>query len=78
MTITTEAIYEHGVLKLSKPIPLAEGSRVEVIVVSTQQPELSITKKVLAELSALPLEGEFNEFSGQEHDKLLYPNSDAT
>ncbi|MCC5621036.1 antitoxin family protein [Nostoc sp. CHAB 5715] len=36
MTITIEAVYEQGVLRLSQPIPLAEGTRVEVTVISTE------------------------------------------
>lgn len=38
MTITIEAVYEQGVLKLLQPIPLAEGTHVEVIVISTETP----------------------------------------
>ena len=37
MTITTEAIYEQGILRPVQPIPLAEGEQVEVIIVSEQE-----------------------------------------
>ena len=33
MTTTVEAIYENGVLRPVQAIPVAEGSRVEVIVI---------------------------------------------
>lgn len=38
MTTTLEATYEQGVLRLSEPIPLAEGTRVHVTV-TTSEPE---------------------------------------
>jgi predicted DNA-binding antitoxin AbrB/MazE fold protein len=78
MTITTEAIYEQGVLRLSQPIPLAEGTRVEVIVISTKVSEDHASREILAKIAALPLEGKGNEFSGRDHDKILYPPSNAT
>lgn len=78
MTITTEAVYEQGILKLSQPIPLAEGTRVEVIVISTKVSENNTPVEILAKIAALPLEGDSDEFSGREHDKILYPRSNAT
>ncbi len=78
MTITTEAIYEQGVLKLSQPIPLAEGTCVEVIVIATKVPENSTPGEILAKIAALPLEGDRSEFSGRDHDKILYPRSNTT
>jgi predicted DNA-binding antitoxin AbrB/MazE fold protein len=78
MTITTEAVYEQGVLRLSHPIPLAEGTCVEVIVISTKNPENHIPSEILAKIAALPLEGDRDEFSGRDHDKVLYPPSNAT
>ena len=74
MTKTIEAIYEHGVLRLKEPIQLAEGAEVEVIVM-TREPvhgaEAS-SAEVLAAIAALPPEGDGAEFSGREHDRLLY------
>ncbi len=78
MTITTEAIYEQGVLKLSQPIPLAEGTCVEVIVIATKVPENNTPGEILAKIAALPLEGDRGEFSGRDHDKILYPRSNTT
>jgi predicted DNA-binding antitoxin AbrB/MazE fold protein len=37
MTTTLEATYEQGVLRLAQPIPLAEGTRVQVTV-TTHEP----------------------------------------
>jgi predicted DNA-binding antitoxin AbrB/MazE fold protein len=79
MTITTEAIYENGVLKLSQPIPLAEGTRVEVMVMpaATSGSFNPTPGEILAKIAALPLEGNQEEFSGQDHDKILYPPSSS-
>jgi len=38
---TIEAVYEHGVLCLSRPIDLAEGTRVDVIVIPQESPQES-------------------------------------
>lgn len=82
MTITAEAIYEQGVLKLSQPIPLAEGTHVEVIVVSTKVPENHTQNhtpsEILGKIAALPLEGKCDTFSGQNHDQILYPPASST
>lgn len=72
MTITIGAIYEQGVLRLAQPIPLAEGTQVEVIVISTNVSENTSPSEILAKIAALPLEGESGEFSGQAHDRILY------
>jgi predicted DNA-binding antitoxin AbrB/MazE fold protein len=58
MTVTIEAIYEQGILRLSQPIPLADGTRVEVMVISppvelaTQSPS-----EILQDIAAMPLQG---------------------
>lgn len=78
MTTTVEAIYEQGILRLKEPIPLAEGAEVEVIVIS-RGPANAETKpaEVLATIAAMPLEGADGEFSGRDHDRLLYDGKDA-
>ncbi|MBO3457943.1 antitoxin family protein [Aetokthonos hydrillicola Thurmond2011] len=54
MTISIEAVYEQGVLRLLQPIQLAEGTRVEVTVTLT--PKDKTPKEILAEIAAMPLE----------------------
>ena len=72
MTTTVKAVYEQGLLRLLAPIPLEEGTHVEVIVIirepaSTEQS----SAEILASIAAIPLEsGE--EFSGRDHDRILY------
>lgn len=78
MTLTVEAIYEQGVLRLSQSIPLPEGTRVEVMVISPEiESELKSPHQILQEIAAIPLQGKDDEFCGRDHDKILYPNHDA-
>jgi predicted DNA-binding antitoxin AbrB/MazE fold protein len=68
-----EAIYEQGTLRLSQPITLAEGSKVQVIIIpleshAQQQKPLDI----LLEIAELPLEGKTDTFDGKDHDQVLY------
>jgi predicted DNA-binding antitoxin AbrB/MazE fold protein len=71
--MTVEAIYEQGSLKLSQPITLAEGSKVQIIILppeSSAQPKKPL--EILQEIAQLPLEGKTDAFSGQDHDQVLY------
>ena len=78
MTTTIEAIYEQGVLRLIQPLSLAEGTRVEIIVI-TREPTAESTKPadILAAIAALPMEASGEEFSGRDHDKILYSDKGA-
>jgi predicted DNA-binding antitoxin AbrB/MazE fold protein len=78
MTTTVEAIYEQGVLRLLQPLSLAEGTRVDVIVI-TQKPtaEGRTPADILATIAALPMEAGGEEFSGRDHDKILYGDKGA-
>jgi predicted DNA-binding antitoxin AbrB/MazE fold protein len=74
MTITVQAIYEQGVLRLVEPIFLEEGTHVEVIVIAK---ELQLVEKtpaeILGQIAAMPLESSDNdELSNRDHDKILY------
>ena len=73
MTMTVEAIYERGMLRLKEPISLEEGAHVEVIVI-TREPALGKANaaEILADIAALPLESDGEEFSGRDHDQILY------
>jgi predicted DNA-binding antitoxin AbrB/MazE fold protein len=73
MATTVEAIYEQGVLRLIQPLSLAEGTRV-VIIVFTREPtaEGGTPADILAAIAALPMEADGEEFSGRDHDKILY------
>jgi predicted DNA-binding antitoxin AbrB/MazE fold protein len=74
MAITTQAIYEQGVLRLTEPILLEEGACVEVIVITQKTQSLEKTStEILAAIAAMPLEtGNHDEFSSRDHDRVIY------
>ena len=73
MTKEVEAIYEHGMIRPLQPLELPEGARLDLIVITHEQPETNGKAKILAEIAALPLEGSSDTFAGSEHDSILYP-----
>lgn len=85
MPPTIEAVYEQGVLRPDRPIDLAEGSRVEIIVLPAESRELvdktqfdpRRAAKRIAEIAALPLESSPDGFSGEDHDQVLYSGTEA-
>ena len=74
MTKTIRAVYEGGVLRPSEPLPIAEGSTVEVTVQANDPPvpppPVKRLAHALAEIAALPVEGPDDGFSGADHDKI--------
>jgi len=78
MTTTVAAIYEQGVLRLIQPLSLAEGTRVDIIAM-TREPtaEGRTPADILAAIAALPLKVGSEEFSGRDHDKILYGDKGA-
>ena len=80
MTRTIQAVYEGGVFRPKEPLPIAEGTPVE-LTVRPEEPAASVpaevTRRALLEIASLPLEGPDDGFSGADHDKVLYGDSDA-
>lgn len=80
MTTTVEAIYDDGVLRLIDPLALAKGTRVEVSV-NIREPALENDGKtpaeILAEIAAMPMQPGGEEFSGRDHDRILYGENGA-
>lgn len=74
MTKQIRAIFEKGVLRPEHPIDLPDGEQLQLIVVTRKRgPANSNAASALAEIAALPLEGETGPFSGADHDSVLYP-----
>ena len=74
MTKEIEAVYEHGVIRPLEPLELPDGARLDLIVITHEQPKTNgKTAEVLAEIAALPLESANDDFAGREHDSILYP-----
>lgn len=73
MTKEIEAVYEQGIIRPLQPLELAEGTRLDLIVVTHEQPKTNgNTAEIIAEIAALPLEGSTDPFHGREHDSILY------
>lgn len=73
MITTIEAVYEQGMLRLAHSIPLAEGTRVEVTVVSAEPAaEGHSPADILNAIAALPVEVQEVEISSRDHDRVLY------
>jgi uncharacterized protein len=74
MATSIAAVYEQGVLRPTQPIDLKEGTQVQLIIVNEQNPAISQNPAaILAAIAALPLEGDSSQFSGRDHDTVLYP-----
>jgi predicted DNA-binding antitoxin AbrB/MazE fold protein len=76
MTKQIEAVYENGVLRPVHPIDIPEGERLQLIVITRQDASQNGNAAAsLAEIAALPIEGDSDAFSGRDHDTLLYPQT---
>jgi predicted DNA-binding antitoxin AbrB/MazE fold protein len=74
MTKEIEAVYEQGMIRPLQPLELPEGARLDLIVITHEQPKSNgNAAEILAEIAALPLEGSSDSFAGREHDSILYP-----
>ena len=81
--LSVEVIYENGILRPVRPLDLAEGTRLEVEVVSIAEPASDQTEVDEAEYLAflgelekianLPLESMPQPFTAADHDAILYP-----
>ena len=73
MSQTISAVYENGTLILDEPLAFSEGVKVEIIVLSPKGTAQTKTPaELLAEIAALPSEGNGENFSNRDHDKILY------
>jgi predicted DNA-binding antitoxin AbrB/MazE fold protein len=71
-----EAVYENGVLRPVHPINVPEGEHLHLIIVTRKETRPNgNAASLLAEIAALPIEGDSNAFSGRDHDSVLYPES---
>ena len=73
MTKQVEAVYEDGRLRPLEPLQLPEGARLNIILVIRDDADSHKSPaEVLSEIAALPLEGADEQFSGRDHDSVLY------
>jgi predicted DNA-binding antitoxin AbrB/MazE fold protein len=74
MTTRCTAIYERGVLRLTEPVSIPEGDRVEVIIVSGSGAagpggQARSPAEILAEIAALPTTGG-DPATSRDHDRV--------
>lgn len=76
MAITIRAVYKNGAIHPVEPLALADGASIDVTIeaVSSDLPTLDPVgiARLMAEIAALPLEGDDTPFSGEDHDEVLY------
>jgi predicted DNA-binding antitoxin AbrB/MazE fold protein len=75
MPKTLQAVYEKGVLRLTEPIALEEGAFVEIVIFKRNMVPKT-PKNILAKIAALPILGNTQPFSGEDHDSILYSIND--
>ncbi len=78
MTKQIEAVYEEGILRPLEPLQLPEGARLNIILMTRdeERPQQS-PSQILAEIAVLPEEAAAGNFSGRDHDSILYPEKPA-
>ena len=81
---TLEATYENGVLRLTRPIDQANGTRVDVTItlqgVSRQGASERVARtpaQLVAGVAVLPMESTAEGFCGEDHDRVLYGDRDG-
>ena len=69
-----QAVIESGLIRPLEPVELPEGELIEVIVLprNARVEVVNDPAQILARIAALPLEGATDNFSGQDHDRVLY------
>jgi predicted DNA-binding antitoxin AbrB/MazE fold protein len=73
MTWHCMAVVEGGVLRPTTPLTLEEGSQVELIIFQASKTNGQRNPaEILAEIASQPMEPGGKEFSGRDHDGILY------
>lgn len=73
MSTVIQAVFEDGVIRPSEPVDLSDGEEVEIIVLRREVDAQKRSRQILTEIANLPIEGNEDEFSGEQHDSVLYP-----
>lgn len=72
MTTHVTAVYEGGLLRPTAPLPLEEGTQVEVIVIGpSQKVGAASAADILAAIAALPTTSG-DPCTSRDHDRVLY------
>lgn len=73
MSPTIQAIFENGVIRPLEKVVIDNGEEVEVILLHKTNTSAKKSRQILTEIAELPVEGEANGFSGEDHDQIIYP-----
>ncbi len=76
MTMSISAVFEDGVLRPTAPLKLADGARVQLIILGQKEsgddpPKAHMAASILAEIAALST-GDGDPRTSQDHDRVLY------
>jgi predicted DNA-binding antitoxin AbrB/MazE fold protein len=72
------AVVEQGRLRPTTPLALTEGAEVQIVIESVTEPppkprhDPEKVRRIIAEIAAMPMEPGGEEFSGRDHDRILY------
>ena len=79
MSETIAAVVENGMLRPETPLKLAEGTVVRIVILPAQRkpPAIESVRNIVARIAAMPLEPGGPEFSGRDHDRILYGDDGA-
>jgi len=76
MTTTIDVVYEGGILRPLQTLDWQEGEQhtltVRADVLPADPPDPRQAAEILAEIAAMPLEAGGEQFSGRDHDRILY------
>lgn len=75
MSHTIPAIFENGVFRPLQKVELDNGEAVEVILLDRTDKTPKRSREILTDIANLPMEGDTNGFSGENHDQILYPKA---
>jgi predicted DNA-binding antitoxin AbrB/MazE fold protein len=79
VTTSITAVFEAGLLRPTTPLLMAEGTRVELIIISAERNGKQAGRtaaSILAEIAALPTAGG-DPRTSQDHDQVLYGEQGA-
>jgi predicted DNA-binding antitoxin AbrB/MazE fold protein len=76
MNESISAIFENGKFRPLSTVDLDEGEEVSVILLRKTDSDPAKSRRILSRIASLPVEGSGDEFSGADHDTILYPKSE--
>lgn len=76
MSESISAIFENGKFRPLSNVDLDEGEEVNVILLRKSDSDPVESRRILSRIASLPAEGSSDEFSGADHDTILYPKTE--